>query len=129
MITLGTIFLLSHYFGQCVQLPNTWMADKYGFAFTCPAGEAIAQSTHLLASLYPTQERALNMYHHLGALLSVFADARHCLWQAVSTADACWPCFCIRQSCGMPVTSAIVSEVLLLSYTVPDAQERLLALP
>jgi len=37
-ITLATVFLLSHFFGQCVQLPNTWMADKYGFAFTCPKG-------------------------------------------------------------------------------------------
>ena len=37
-ITLATIFMMSHFFGQCVQLPNTWMADSYGFAFTCPSG-------------------------------------------------------------------------------------------
>ncbi|DBA87389.1 TPA: hypothetical protein ACH3X1_004432 [Trebouxia sp. C0004] len=38
-ITLATIFMMSHFFGQCVQLPNTWMADSYGFAFTCPSGQ------------------------------------------------------------------------------------------
>lgn len=37
-VTLATIFLLSHFFGQCVQLPETWEANKYGFAFTCPKG-------------------------------------------------------------------------------------------
>ena len=38
MITLATIFLLSHFFGRCVQIPKAWIAEEYGFPFMCPAG-------------------------------------------------------------------------------------------
>lgn len=40
VITLATIFALAHYFGQCVQLPESWIHDKYGFQFTCPKGNS-----------------------------------------------------------------------------------------
>ncbi len=40
LVTITTMFLAARYFGRCVQVPEDWAEDHYGFRFTCPQGKA-----------------------------------------------------------------------------------------